>query len=302
MATKRLTSAAKAHRFGGDWTSAKLDLLAKYLKAYATVMKKQNFKTAYIDAFAGSGYRENRRSGPGNLLEFPEMAAEAPQGLLDGSARLALKTDPRFAAYIFIERNAGRCRALEDLRAEFPDKTDAIRIKQGEANEEIQSLCRRDWTDRRAVLFLDPYGLEVEWATVEAIAATQAIDLWLLFPLGIGVNRLATRSGDIPVAWQHRLNLLLGTEDWYQAFYKVEKSPNLDLFDPDAEQVVRASIAVMGQYFINRLKTVFPTVAENPLVLRNKANCPLYLFCFAAGNGGRGGEIALRIANSLLKQ
>ena len=43
---------------------------------------------------------------------------------------------------------------------------------------------------RRAVLFLDPYGMEVEWDTMVAIAKTQAIDLWILFPLGIAVNRL----------------------------------------------------------------------------------------------------------------
>ena len=33
-------------------------------------------------------------------------------------------------------------------------------------------------------LFLDPYGMQVEWATIESIAHTQAIDLWLLFSAG----------------------------------------------------------------------------------------------------------------------
>jgi hypothetical protein len=42
------------------------------------------------------------------------------------------------------------------------------------------------------------YGMQVDWTTVEAIARTKAIDLWVLFPLGIGVNRLLTKSGDIP--------------------------------------------------------------------------------------------------------
>jgi three-Cys-motif partner protein len=74
----------------------------------------------------------------------------------------------------------------------------------------VQKLCDKDWTSRRAVLFLDPYGMQVEWRTIEAIAATKAIDLWLLFPLGIGVNRLLTKSGDIPESWRNRLNLLLG--------------------------------------------------------------------------------------------
>ncbi len=38
--------------------------------------------------------------------------------------------------------------------------------------------------------------MQVDWKTIEAVAATKAIDLWLLFPLGVGVNRLLTRSGD----------------------------------------------------------------------------------------------------------
>jgi hypothetical protein len=35
------------------------------------------------------------------------------------------------------------------------------------------------------VLFLDPYGMQVDWTTIEAIARTKAIDLRVLFPLGI---------------------------------------------------------------------------------------------------------------------
>lgn len=40
--------------------------------------------------------------------------------------------------------------------------------------------------------------MQVEWKTIEAIAKAKAIDMWLLFPLGIGVARLLTNSGDIP--------------------------------------------------------------------------------------------------------
>jgi len=44
---------------------------------------------------------------------------------------------------------------------------------------------------------------------------------------------------------------------------------------------------------------VFPAVAEEPRVLRNSANCPLYLLCFAVGNE-KGAPIAMRIADYLL--
>lgn len=123
--------------------------------------------------------------------------------MLDGSARLALQTEPRFDKSIFIERNSERCAHLEQLKDEFPLLAQDIDIHRRDANEEIQALCSKgSWRSHRAVLFLDPYGMQVEWKTIEAIAATKAIDLWLLFPLGIGVNRLLTKSGDIPDSWR----------------------------------------------------------------------------------------------------
>ena len=56
----------------------------------------------------------------------------------------------------------------------------------------------------------------------------------------------------------------------------------------------------IGRYFNNRLKGVFAGVVEQPGVLKNKVNCPLYLLCFAVGNK-RGKDIAIRIADHLLK-
>lgn len=305
MARRRgAVSKGKAHSFGGDWTSAKLTVLQKYLTAYTTALKDKPsvdrpFRKAYIDAFAGTGYRTMRRDdAPSTNLIFPDLADAAPQRLLDGSARLALKTLPRFDRYIFIERNSDRCAQLDTLKSEFPELAADIRIEQGEANQEIRRICGKGWRSHRAVLFLDPYGLQVEWQTIEAIAKTKAIDLWLLFPLGIGVTRLLTRSGDIPPGWRTRLDKLLGSQDWYDEFYRVEHQPTL--FGTDEERVVKATNNSIARYFNDRLKQIFPAVAE-PGVLRNSSNCPLYLQCFAAGNE-KGAPIALKIANSLLRE
>ncbi len=171
-------------------------------------------------------------------------------------------------------------------------------MTRGDANEEIQALCAKNRTDRRAVLFLDPYGMQVEWETIAAVARTKAIDLWLLFPLGIGVNRLVTRSGDIPESWQRRLDILLGSPGWRDEFYSIEH--DRQLFDEPRERVVKASIETIGRYFNDRLKEVFPGVADSPAVLRNSVGNPLFLLCFAAANE-KGAPIAVKIANHLLK-
>lgn len=278
-------------------------MLTGYLNAYTTALKNIPFEKLYIDAFAGTGYRQARRDGAGPAapaaLQLADLAETEPQAMLAGSARRALATDPRFDRYVFIKRDAARCAQLETLRTELPDLADAIEIRQGDANAEVQALCAGDWRRRRAVLFLDPYGMQVEWTTIEAVARTQAIDLWILFPLGIGVNRLLTKSGEIPESWRQALNRLLGTEDWYDEFCRVETTPTL--FGGEEERVVKASTGTIGRYFNRRLESVFAGVAPEPRVLRNSRSSPLYLLCFAVGNA-RGRDIALRIANHLLKE
>ncbi|MBA3563951.1 MAG: three-Cys-motif partner protein TcmP [Gammaproteobacteria bacterium] len=308
MTPKQPNSDTKHHQFGGQWTIRKLTVLAGYLQSYTTALKdkptaESPFRKAFIDAFAGSGYRDVRHdadnSHESQSLLFPDLAGDEPQALLDGSAKLALQTEPPFDRYIFIDRSPARCARLEELKSEFPDRADRIDIQQGDANEKIQDLCETDWRSHRAVLFLDPYGMQVEWKSIEAVARTQAIDLWLLFPLGIGVNRLLTRSGDIPDSWRQRLNLLLGTQDWYDEFYRIETTPTL--FGTEQERVVKASMETIGRYFNHRLKQIFAGVIEEPGVLRSSLNNPLYLLCFAVGNV-RGKPVALRIAEHLLKE
>ena len=81
------------------------------------------------------------------------------------------------------------------LKRQFPQKASAIQVVRQDANDYLKEWCTRmDWQTCRAVIFLDPYGMQVEWSLIEAIAKTEAVDLWVLFPLGVAVNRLLTRA------------------------------------------------------------------------------------------------------------
>jgi three-Cys-motif partner protein len=260
-----MTNSGKDHRFGGDWTTAKLDVLSRYLTSYTIALKDKPspdrpFIKAYIDAFAGTGYRSLKESPAQHESLFPDMAAQDSQSLLEGSAKLALRTTPAFDRYIFIERHSARCKQLGNLKNEFPALAENIKILPGDANIEIQNLAGKDWRFRRAVLFLDPYGMQVEWNTIEAIANTKAIDLWLLFPLGIGVNRLLKKSGDIPDSWRERLNTLLGTDAWYKEFYTIQTTKTL--FGTEQDHFIKESMETIGRYFNDRLRSIFAGVAE----------------------------------------
>ena len=305
----------KVHIFGGAWTDQKLGILQRYLADYTKALSKQRFRKVYIDAFAGTGAREssakakqkeNERLQSESEFKQTELLAsvdptepdaESVLSFLDGSARVALKCRPSFDQYIFIEKSPSRCRKLEQLKIDFPLAARNIFIEQADANKAIQDMCRKSWGNQRAVLFLDPYGAQVRWATIEAIAGTQAIDLWVLFPLG-GVNRMLTQSGEIPPMWRLRLNELFGDEDWAKEFYKLDENPTL--FDDPVQRVLKAETRVISDYFLKRLRSCFPYVASQPAVLYNSKNSPLFLFCFAAGNPGTGGQIALRIASHIL--
>jgi three-Cys-motif partner protein len=289
----------KQQPFGGKWTQEKLDRVRKYLHAYATIMNKQRFRFAYIDAFAGTGYRSLRASGPSSEYLFPEFADEETEKFLAGSARIALEVKPRFTKYIFIERDEARASELRTLRQQFDELASDIEIVNADANAYLQDRCLNyRWIKNRAVLFLDPYGMEVEWKTIEAIGKTEAIDLWLLFPLGVAVNRLLPRDGRINEAVKMKLDRFFGDEDWFQHFYSDE--PEETLFGSERRKRKQVDFGGIAQYFVRRLQSAFAGVAENPLPLYNSKNNPLYLLCFAAANQ-KGAKTAIKIAQDILK-
>lgn len=172
----------KDPKFGGKWSDTKLDALAGYLSAYGDVMKNQPFKTAYIDAFAGSGAQEGED--------------EEGKTYRHGSPLIALNTEPGFDHFIFIEKDQAK---LDQLRNQVEEKgfgSRQIEYQCGDANEKLRTLCGKDWKSHRAVAFLDPFALQIEWTTIQAIAKTHSIDMWLLFP-SMAVNRMLIRKGEM---------------------------------------------------------------------------------------------------------
>jgi len=218
----------------------------------------------------------------------------------DGSAKIALSLPEPFDNYLFIERSRNR---VNELRAAITRDHSPLLprcvFRQGDANTELQAWCQeRDWKKERAVVFLDPHGMQVEWRTIEALGATAAVDLWYLFPLGVGVSRLLTHDGKIDEAWQRRLNLLFGTADWRTEFYRVETRPP-NLFGDELTTVQRdAPVEKIEAFIHSQLEKVFAKAAKG-LVLRNTRSSPLYLLCFAAANK-RGAPTAIKIAQDIL--
>ena len=152
----------------------------------------------------------------------------------------------------------------------------------------------------RVVLFLDPFGMQVEWETITVIASTKKIDVVLLFPVGASL-RLMPRDGDLDEATKEKLNQFFGDEKWYNEIYKPANSSGFLPFINSNEQPVfrEAGTHKIEEYARKRLSDIFSGVVDRPLHLVNTKNAPLYLLFFAFGNE-RGATIGKRIANHII--
>ena len=290
------------NEFGGHWTERKLQIVRSYMKAYTQALKNQNFRLIYIDAFAGTGKRE-----AGDDQEYSDLLFDLrsdDKGLLDGSARIALQNQPPFDEYVFAEKIKRNAAQLQSLKREFSDTL--IEIIQDDANAAIPKILKSyNWRRNRGLLFLDPYGAQLEWATLEKIARTESIDIWYLFPSGIAVNRMLSKTGDIPESWARRLDLLIGTEDWRTASYKTVAAKQTDLFEKETEETREktANIQSIEAYFLHRLSTIFPFVGERAVPIRASNGSQMYSLCFAVSNPAPAATgLAKRLWAAVLKE
>ncbi len=292
-------SDAPGHEFGGSWTDDKLDRVRRYLEAYMLILRKHPaLVPVYVDAFAGTGYRERPDSHDPSQLPLPTLG-ETESRFLQGSASLALGIAHPFGFYIFVERSKERARELERLRSESGTLSSRIKVVQQDANAFLQGWCATtNWSCTRAVVFLDPYGMQVEWQTIRCLAATESVDLWYLFPLG-AVNRLLARSGRLDPAWIEKLDRIYGSHEWQGVFYPARQVQTL--FGEEDMTRKSATFDRIADFTLERLRSEFPMVAPNPRVLYNDKNSPLFLLCFAVGSRKRSVQnAALKIASYIL--
>jgi three-Cys-motif partner protein len=282
------------HTFGGKWTILKLDLVRKYLQLYTKALKNQNFRLIYVDAFAGTGYLDSPDPAEQVLFDMPEL-----QQSLRGSAQIALEVDPKFDQYVFVDKDRKHCSELDSMmHRHFPSLVDRTSIVCRDANDFLIEFCGGMGTYDRAVLFLDPYGLQVVWDTVRMIGTTQKVDMWYLFPLGVAVNRLLRTDARVQERERQRLDTLFGEKDSYRRFYRYVEQMNL--FGDTEKTPEKLDTKAIAEYFHRRLKSAFAGVAGNYRFLYNSKNVLLFVLYFAVGNP-RAQKLALHLAGYVLE-
>lgn len=263
----------------GRWSEEKLDLLEKYLRAYAVIMNKQKQKWLqgyhYIDAFAGSG----------------QPKARDEERYIEGSPLRALRCVPPFDSYWFIELSPWRVGRLQELCKQFPERR--VEIKQGDCNEILRKeiIARFTYASRqRGLVFLDPYGLQVEWATVQALARARVFDVFVNFPL-MAVTRSLKRDEPPTGEVLTRLNKVMGSDSWIREIYHPE--PQLRLFGEQlvVRDVMRAEW--LARVYADQVNNLFPFVSK-PVIMTNSKNAPLYALFLASHN-----QTGVKITNDI---
>ena len=270
----------------------KLQVVEKYRKQFATALTPYFPKLWYIDAFAGTGSRTVRHDARiGDLLDkaVPERIEQRR-----GSARIAIDVTPQFDTLVFIEAKPSHCAALQELARQHHDRD--IRIVEDDANKAIQTEIARGRWDR-AVIFLDPYGMDVEWKTLEAVAATKAIDVWYLFSMS-GFYRQATRRmSDMDDIKREAITRQLGTDAWERELYS--DLGQADFFGAEEKRRM-ADVKGLQKYAKARLETIFPKVL-NPLALPMRGAQRYSLFFCMSNPDPKAVSLATRIAGHILK-
>lgn len=272
-----------SQQFGGSWTDQKMRIVVDYAKAYLTIMAKQTWiKTIYFDGFAGSGL----------------ITGDDGEEIKKGTALriLDIKTPKPFDIYYFVELNEAHKCALETQIRENYHGRNAYVIKDN-CNNRLKSLSEylTKNKSKRALAFVDPYGMDVEWSSIEALRGL-GVDLWILVPTGVGANRLLKLDGNISDGWYTALEKFLGLDrgEIDKRFYR--RSTTQTLFGEETTITKeKEAVQKLGNLYAERLSEIFNYVSQ-PFLLKNSMNSIMYHFMMATNNAA-----GVKIANDVIK-
>ena len=248
----------------GDWSVLKLDIIEQYGGAYTKAfnVRGRRLKKFYIDGFSGAGAHVVKRT----------------REQIEGSPARALKIEPSFDGFYFIDLDKDKAAFLQKLC----DGRSNVQIVNDDANIYLRTLLPtiQYRLYNRALCVLDPYGLHLDWDIIELAGKSEAVDMFLNVPV-MDMNRNAIwRNPDkVPRDGIDRMTRFWGDESWKQAAYARSKQP--DFFsEPDNEKQSNSAIVAA---FRERLKKVagFEFVPE-PMPMINSRNAVVYYLFFAS--------------------
>lgn len=247
----------------GPWSADKLYYVRGYLELFARAMQRKFGVRHYVDLFAG----------PGRCV-FDDDSGET-----DGSPLLALKIEPQFTRFHFVDADPAALAALRTRLAQVGGKPPLVQTYEADANAVVRDLSRAIPADRAlSVAVIDPTGLDLTFEALRTLTRGQRMDLIYVFPEGMAAKRNLERFLRRP---ESRLDRALGTDAWRG----VVRGRMLDPADPEAqwEQVGRPLVDILREQLVT-LDYQDIRLGSEIIGVRNRRNVPLYYLVFASKN------------------
>ncbi len=182
----------------GIWSLKKLIALNCYSQKFIEILKSNDFNECiFVDPFCGSGLIEIQTSHP-----FP------------GSALVSLFTENKsFDRYYFSDIDQVRIKSLETKLSNLRD-TYNINISNSNFKDRINEIFSghhpksQQWKDRGYLVFLDPYGFDITWDSMNRILRSGPVDLIItMMTSSIKWNASIDQS-------KNKLKKLFGDDEW----------------------------------------------------------------------------------------
>jgi three-Cys-motif partner protein len=250
----------------GYWTEQKLQMLNDYLPAFTTACKyKARGTSVYLDLFAGE-YRNLSRT------------TNEP---ISGSPKVALDANPQFTKVVLFELPPHAARLEAELRADYPSRD--FTVWAGDCNVNIDAalaeLARADLRWAPTFAFVDQYAAEVQWSTLEKLAAFKRgtkskVELWLLFADSMLPRGLKAEDPKAVDQFRARIDAMYGCSDWVVPY----EDRLTGLLTP----------AQLRSEWVNlmrwRLENVLGYGTTHAFQMRNTQGLPIYQMLFATDN------------------
>jgi three-Cys-motif partner protein len=255
-------------------------MLAEYLHAYAVIMNAQKRRWLtefhYMDAFAGPGVARSKD---------PEVVA-----YLAGSPQRAIDCQPAFDRLWFVDRNRSRVERLNS-QIEAAEQQSRSTVRHGDANAEIREIVGELGRSERALAFLDPYGLQVDWQTVSYLAQTRKVDVFINFSL-MDVTRNLRREGGPSIEFRQDLERVMLSTRWVDDLY-VDQG---ELWGAGRRYRRAVTARQVADHYCDDLRTVFDYVS-NYAIMTNTRGGPIYALVLASHNAR-----AVAIMNDIIQK
>ncbi|GAB6283203.1 MAG: hypothetical protein STSR0008_19600 [Ignavibacterium sp.] len=285
-------------KWGGNWTEIKLEAFENYVNAYLTIMnaQKQKFNgwptTIYFDGFAGSGERISPTKEEKNL--FSDYLVKDELAVYKGSAERVLSLNQRFEHYFFVDNDK---KAIDNLKQKLSDSnliSNNCNFIPDDVNNQLIKLSEFLNSQKAALVLLDPFGMQIDWASIEKLK-DKRVDLWILIPSGVIINRFLDKKVELKFSKKLQSYFGLTENEIIKKFYKTE-SVKTFFGSVDITNKINDSVNKIAELYIEKLKDIWKYVSDKPLILINTRKAPIYHFVFASNN-----QTAQKIAKQIIE-